>query len=61
MAKKEGEPVLYPEEGDMSLEEEQIALSDSELDDVLKSADITSEQSEGECSPFATTNENFVR
>ena len=39
MAKIEGDPVLESEQED-------IALSDSELDDVLKSADITSETAE---------------
>jgi hypothetical protein len=41
MAKTEGEPVL-------DSDQEEIALSDSELDDVLKSADITSESPEAE-------------
>ncbi len=40
MTKTEGEPGLQPEGGDISLEDETIALSDSELDNVLKSADI---------------------
>jgi pilus assembly protein FimV len=40
MANTEGEPVLNPEE-------EEISLSDSELDNVLKSANITSEPSGG--------------
>jgi hypothetical protein len=40
MANTEGEPVLNPEE-------EEIALSDSELDNVLKSASITSEPAGG--------------
>ena len=40
MANTEGEPVLNPEE-------EEIALSDSELDNVLKSASITSEPADG--------------
>ena len=41
MAKTEGEPVL-------DSDQEEIALSDSELDNVLKSADITDEDSEEE-------------
>ena len=41
MAKTEGEPVL-------DSDQEEIALSDSELDDVLKSADITSETTQAE-------------
>ena len=40
MANTEGEPVLNPEE-------EEIALSDSELDNVLKSASVTSEPAGG--------------
>ena len=40
MANTEGEPVLNPEE-------EEISLSDSELDNVLKSANITSEPAGG--------------
>ena len=39
MAKTEGEPVL-------DSDQEEIALSDSELDNVLKSADITDETPE---------------
>jgi pilus assembly protein FimV len=41
MAKIEGEPVL-------DSDQEEIALSDSELDNVLKSADITNEAPDGE-------------
>ncbi|MBN2553747.1 MAG: hypothetical protein JXB06_13300, partial [Spirochaetales bacterium] len=41
MAKTEGDPVL-------DSEQEEIALSDSELDDVLKSAEITSETAGGD-------------
>jgi pilus assembly protein FimV len=41
MAKTEGEPVL-------DSDQEEIALSDSELDNVLKSADITDEASDAE-------------
>ncbi len=43
MAKTEGEPLLDPEEEDTSLEAEEIALSDSELDNVLQSAEVTDE------------------